>query len=146
MIQIKNLQNLKRINKVRFCSEARKALKYLGLSGKSISVVFCGNNFIRKLNKRYFRKNKPTDVISFYLQDEFSPSFLGEIVISVEEALVNCKRYGLSLHDELILYAVHGLLHLLGYKDYSKKDKQAMEAKQNEVLNYLTYRLRKNNR
>jgi len=107
------------------------------MDGVYVSLVFCDNDFIRKLNRRYFRKNRATDVISFPLRDEFAPGFLGEVVISVEEALNNAKVYGTSFDAELTLYIIHGILHLLGWRDYKKKDRLKMERKQEEILKKL---------
>jgi len=137
MVRIKNLQNLKRINQNNFRIKIRKILKLFHLNDKSISVVFCDNKFIKKLNRHYFKKNTSTDVISFYLRDEFSPYFLGEVIVSVEKALDNSKIYGTSWQREITLYIIHGILHLVGFKDYKKSDKNRMERKQKEILAYL---------
>ena len=137
MVQIKNLQTLKRINKRGLTCQIAKVLKLINLDKKTIFFVFCDNNFIKKLNYRYFKKNKPTDVISFNLNDGFNPDLLGEVVISVEEALKNSKIYKTGWRKELNLYIIHGILHLLGYRDYWKKDRAKMERKQQKLLKLL---------
>jgi probable rRNA maturation factor len=77
-----------------------------------ISLTFCNNKFIRKLNKNYRRKDKPTDVLSFPMKEN---ALLGDIVISADYAANNAKRYNISFSEEINKLAVHGLLHLLGF-------------------------------
>jgi len=137
MVQIKNLQTLKRINQAKLKHNAQKVLSLLKLKGKSVSLVFCDNLFIKKVNRKYFKKNHSTDVISFNLEDEFNPKILGELIISVEEAICNSREYSLSLEKELTLYVIHGILHLIGYLDYKIKDKEKMDKKQQQILSIL---------
>lgn len=137
MVQIKNLQNLKRINQSKLKYNTQKVLSFLKLKEKCLSLVFCDNLFIKKVNRKYFNKNSSTDVISFCLEDEFNPQILGEVIISLEEAISNSKKYSFSLEKELTLYIIHGILHLIGYLDHKKKDKEKMEAKQQEILSIL---------
>ncbi|MCM8826225.1 MAG: rRNA maturation RNase YbeY [Candidatus Omnitrophica bacterium] len=136
-MEIKNLQNLKRINQSEISLIVERLLNLLSIEDKYISLVFCDNRFIKKLNYLYFGKDLPTDVISFNLQDKFNPNYLGEVIVSVEEALVNSKVYGTDWKEEIILYIIHGLLHILGYDDNSIKNKKIMEAKQRELLHSL---------
>ncbi len=134
MVQIKNLQNLKRINQAKLRKIIGRIVHYLGLKRASFSLVFCDNQFIKRLNRKYFKKSSPTDVISFPLKDKFNSQFLGEVVISVEEALRNAQLYRTSFNYEITLYIIHGLLHLLGYKDYPEREKKKMENKEKELL------------
>ncbi len=134
MILIRNLQSLVRINQGKLKKKATRILSQLNLKKAIVSLVFCDNKFIKKINKKYFGKNSPTDVISFPLKDKFNPSYLGEVIISVEEALNNSRIYNTSFEYELTLYIVHGILHLLGYKDYTKREREIMEKKQKEIL------------
>ncbi|MCM8774424.1 MAG: rRNA maturation RNase YbeY [Candidatus Omnitrophica bacterium] len=133
-MEIKNLQNLKRINQSEINLIVGKILNLLGIEDKYISLVFCDNRFIKKLNYLYFGKNLPTDVISFNLEDKFNPNYLGEVIVSVEEALANSKVYGTDWKEEINLYIIHGVLHILGYDDNSIKNKKIMEAKQRKLL------------
>lgn len=137
MIQIKNLQKIKKINQAKIRQKTRKIFKILKVDGVYVSLVFCGNNFIRKINRRYLKRNRATDVICFPLKDEFTPGFLGEIVISVEEAAKNADIYKTSFDSELTLYIIHGVLHLLGWRDYTKRERLKMERKQEEILKKL---------
>ncbi len=154
-IEITNRQRIKRIN----LKSLRKKLTNVGaglapahkingrpqgsplrgISTKKISFVLCDNKFITGLNQRYFRKSFPTDVIAFPLKDDFDPDYLGEVVVSVEEA-VKVSNVGagskpaLKWQDELILYCIHGILHLIGYDDRTGEQRQRMEKKQEQIL------------
>ncbi len=137
MIAIKNLQRVQKINPNRIRRITKSILTYLNLGGKDISLVFCDNKVIREINKTYLKRNRPTDVIAFNLSDEFTPQFMGEVFISVEEAIHNSEIFGTSPDTEVVLYIIHGILHLIGYKDKLRNEKIKMEKKQNEILRYL---------
>jgi probable rRNA maturation factor len=115
----------------------REILRLLGLKSFCISVVFCDNKFISKLNRKFFKKSRATDVISFPLQDDAATKYLGEIVISVEQAKRMCDFYGKKWREELALYLIHGILHLVGYNDIKKKERAVMERKQEEILSKI---------
>ena len=140
MIQIKNLQKIKKINKGKISRRTKDVLKIVGMDKAYVSLVFCDNDFIKRLNLRYFGRNFPTDVISFPLKDKFVPGFLGEVVISVEEAINNAAVYNNSLDREITLYIIHGILHLLGWSDSTKRERIKMEKKQEEILKKLIAR------
>lgn len=116
----------------------RKYLKqifsYLLIEEKKASFVFCDNQFITELNYNYFKKNAATDVISFPLSDDMEPNYLGEVVVSVEEAVLTAKELKLNWQKELLLYTIHGILHLIGFKDKTSKQREEMEQKQQEIF------------
>ncbi|MDX9820991.1 MAG: rRNA maturation RNase YbeY, partial [Syntrophales bacterium] len=95
---------------------------------------------IRDFNRKYLARDSATNVISFSMREgEFSdvnPSLLGDIVISVDTALRDAEREGISLEDELDYLLIHGILHLLGY-DHERSGKEAareMEKRQDELF------------
>lgn len=106
-----------------------------------ISILFTDDNFIKGLNKKYLKKNKPTDVLSFPM---FSPKeidsqltthnsrlLLGDIVISVDTAKKQAVLQKNPLADEITRLLIHGILHLLGY-EHEKGGKKAVEMKKEE--------------
>ena len=95
-------------------------------------MAFVGKAEIKKLNKKFRNKNKPTDVLSFNLNDK---NCLGEIVICPEIVRENAKKYGVTIKHETMKMFVHGILHLLGY-DHEKSEKEAeiMGKKQEKYL------------
>ena len=87
------------------------------------------NKEIRRLNRGFLGRNNVTDVIAFDLSDTHS-DIDGEIVISVEEALRQSRLRKIPLNQEILLYCIHGVLHLIGYDDRTKKDQREMVKKQ----------------
>jgi len=108
-----------------------------------VSFVFVNDRVIKHLNKQYFHKNSPTDVIAFPIEQvaisdkRKNSNILGDVVICVDEARRNSSHFGTSVRYELCLYAVHGLLHLLGYDDIRASDRKKMEARQVAILKSL---------
>lgn len=142
--QIINQQKIKKINRKSILGYLKKICVFISVennprkiqnfSSKEILIVFCDNKAIKKLNKIFFNRNTATDVIAFPLDDEFSLNYLGEVVISVEEAVKRCREYGNTWRKELILYVIHGILHILGYDDTLIIKKKIMEEKQEKIL------------
>lgn len=104
------------------------ALRGLGCSDCEVSVLLTGNGRIRELNAAYRKIDRPTDVLSFPMED---PYMLGDIVISVEKARTQAGEFGVSLDEEMARLLVHGLLHLLGY-DHVRGGRQAAKMKRAE--------------
>lgn len=100
-----------------------------------LSIAFVDNEKIMELNKKFLGHNEPTDVVSFPLEDKLPPnSISGEIVVSAQMALETANAMRTDVEGELILYVIHGLLHLIGYDDTSKEKAQAMHKRENELL------------
>jgi len=104
----------------RLLGRAARSLKVRG----ELALVFAGDGLLRRLNREYRFKDKPTDVLSFEGPDR--DEGLGDVVISVETARTNAQRFGRSLDRELEILALHGFLHVLGY-DHETDDGE-MEA------------------
>lgn len=108
-----------------------KATRAVGLRGE-LDVLITSNVEMRELNRRFRRKNKPTDVLSFP-SDE--PKQAGDIAISAEIAADNAAMLGHSLETELKILILHGLLHLAGYDHETDKGEMgAQETKLRERL------------
>ena len=78
-----------------------------------LSITFCDDKLMKKLNKKYRNKDKTTDVLSFEFGDK--ERVMGDIYISVPQAVKQAKEYGVTLKEELERLAIHGTLHVLGY-------------------------------
>ena len=121
-------------------SVLKYALKIEKVKNANFNVIFVDNDYIHKLNKEYRNVDRPTDVISFALEDNkeeelSSIRMLGDIYISIDKAREQALEYGHSLRRELSFLSVHGILHLLGYDHMKKEDEKVMFAKQEEILN-----------
>ena len=104
-----------------------------------VSITFTDDEGIRKMNSEYRGKDCPTDVLSFPLFDDDygdgMPAALGDIVISLERALLQAQEYGHSLEREVAFLCVHSVLHLLGYDhETGEKEEKEMFEKQESVL------------
>ena len=93
-----------------------------------IDYIFCDDKYLLSLNKKFLSHNTLTDIITF--DNSAGIIISGEIYISVQRVKENAKKYSPSFNDELLRVMVHGVLHLCGYKDKSKKDKLLMRHKE----------------
>ncbi|WP_293448792.1 rRNA maturation RNase YbeY [Persephonella sp.] len=97
---------------------AQKILKELQLDNVELSITLTDNETIRQINKQWRKKDKPTDVLSFPI-DEKPPGYrykiLGDVVISLPFAKRQAEEIGISYQEEVIRLLTHGILHLLGY-------------------------------
>lgn len=109
---------------------AEETARLEGYDQGEISFALVDNEKIQMLNKRYRQIDRPTDVLSFPMDEEV----WGDVIISVEQAKNQACDYGHSLERELGYLAVHGILHLLGYDHNSPGEKEEMRQKEERVL------------
>lgn len=117
MIEIINQQRKVKINSAEFEPFANSALKQIA-DGKTATVAFISDRKMQTLNNDFRGKNKTTDVLSFpYETDEFDTdeNYLGDIVISLEQAKRQALENNLTLELEVKQLILHGVLHLCGY-------------------------------
>lgn len=116
-----------------------KVAKDENLDNIIYNVIIVDNEQIHQLNKEYRNIDRPTDVISFALEDDDSFNrtdirVLGDIYISIDKVRTQKDEYGHSFKRELYFLAIHGFLHLLGYDHMEKDEEEIMFKKQEEVL------------
>ena len=113
-------------------------LKEEKLENVEFNIIFIDNPRIHEMNLTYRGIDRPTDVISFALEDnktiDLGVRLLGDIYISIDKAKEQATSYGHSLRREISFLAVHGLLHLLGYDHMTKEEEKVMFQKQEELL------------
>ena len=129
--------------------DIRHALEKIGemyaLKNAEVSITLTNDAQIHEINKNYRHVDKPTDVISFALQESVEPlitdgpaiNMLGDIIISVERARIQASDYGHSLRRELVFLTVHGMLHLLGYDHQEENERHEMEEEQRRIMKIL---------
>ena len=131
-------------NNIKELEDVRKvidiAIKNQKLDNLEFNIIIVDNDYIHELNKNYRNIDRPTDVISFALEDtkDFLYSdfrLLGDIYISLDKTKEQAKNYGHSFLRELSFLTVHGILHLLGYDHMEKEDEEVMFQRQEEILN-----------
>ncbi|MBI4845452.1 MAG: rRNA maturation RNase YbeY [Candidatus Omnitrophica bacterium] len=137
-VKIKNLQKKIKINRRLLKNLADKILISRGIENSEISVLLVDDKLISELNNKYLNKNSPTDVLAFRMHDgDFSsihPELLGDVVISVETAMFQARKLNKVFIHEVYLYLAHGILHLLGYTDTTKKGFSEMKKNQERIL------------
>ncbi len=106
-----------------------------------ISVSYLDNASIQQLNKEYRNCDAPTDVLSFsqeegseFLEVPGLPRILGDVVISLEQAVAQSQEYNHSFLRELGYLVAHGLLHLLGYDHLTEEERQSMRCKEERIM------------
>ena len=100
----------------------------------TISLCLVDDETIHELNRQYLDHDYPTDVLSFVYEPD---PLEGEIVVSVERAYQTCGEFGWDGASELLLYVIHGALHLVGYLDDTPERKREMRQKETEILGQL---------
>ena len=98
-----------------------------------INCIFCSDSYLLEINKKYLQHNDYTDVITFD-HKESTENIEGDIYISIDRVKENAKKYKENEEKELIRVITHGTLHLIGYKDKTKKEKDIMTQKENKYI------------
>jgi probable rRNA maturation factor len=127
-ILIQNNQDQYPVDAARFQSLIGQILEKLEETECELSLLLTDDVEIQELNKTYRDLDKATDVLSFPQDEdavnESGDTLLGDVVISVETAARQAEEHHLSFNEELILLAIHGILHLLGY-DHERSPQEA---------------------
>jgi len=103
----------------------------------TVSVALVNDPHIAELNECYLGHQGPTDVLSFDLSEEGAARLEGQIVISLDTAAREAGRRGHAAEAEVLLYCVHGMLHLLGYGDAEPEQAARMHRREDELLSEL---------
>lgn len=114
-----------------FLRELKRLASKILKKGQSVSLAFVDDGSIRALNKKYRHLDRATDVLSFEMDEG---EMLGDIVISVDTAKKNAKRFKSTFADEIKRLTVHGLLHLQGYDHMKKRDRDLMRSREELYL------------
>ena len=143
-IQIGNQQKRIKIDKRKIRVKVTRLLGLLDCENKEICITFVDDKTIQGINQQYLSKDRPTNVISFSLQEgefgDINPKILGDIVISVDTARQDAEKGPFSFDEEILFLIIHGLLHLLGYnhENTSKGNTLRMAQKEKELFRLLT--------
>ena len=119
---------------------AQRILDALGCPEAELSVTIVGDRSMRVLNREYLGKDRPTNVISFAMQEgefgQVNPGLLGDVVISADTAAREAKEADEPFLDRLYFLLLHGILHITGYDHERSGEAEAfrMEAKEREIF------------
>lgn len=110
-----------------------------GCKTGNINIVFVSDNYLLSMNQEYLNHHYFTDIITFDYTEKSNSSTIisGDLFISVDTVTKNAIDYKVSFVDELHRVIIHGVLHLIGYKDKSKDDFALMKAKEAEYISIL---------
>jgi probable rRNA maturation factor len=115
----------------------RTILEDAGIESGEISVAVVDDRTIAKIHAEFLDDDSPTDVISFVLDS--SPGYLeGEVVASADTAIASAPKYKWPPERELLLYIIHGVLHLVGYDDTTPKARAKMRRMERKYLSVLS--------
>lgn len=132
-IAITDQQSAVRVDRRRIRSTISAILRDHGPATCRISVAVVDDPTIHDLNRQFLQHDYATDVLSFVL--ESTPELLeGEIVVSGDTAVAQASEYGTTPEDELMLYVVHGTLHLVGFDDHEDADRAEMRRAEQTYL------------
>ncbi|HIE59380.1 MAG TPA: rRNA maturation RNase YbeY [Persephonella sp.] len=123
---------------------AEGILDYLNLKNVELSIVLTDNETIKQINKEWRNKDKPTDVLSFPINDNpfgYKYTILGDVIISVPFAKNQAKEIGLTEKEEILRLLAHGILHLLGYDhETNEEDAKVMFDLQDKIFKHCKNR------
>ena len=98
----------------------------------SITIVFCSDNYLLEMNKKYLEHDYFTDIITFdYVENDV---ISGDLFISIDRVKDNAEKFNATFLNELMRVVFHGVLHLAGFKDKTTPDQQLMREKENFYL------------
>jgi len=105
------------------------------VAASEISLALVDDPTIRELNRQYLDHDYETDVISFVLDwNEQDRSLVGQLIVSTDTAQNKGAEFGLSMFEELVLYVIHGTMHLVGYEDKDSASAAEMRLAEKDYL------------
>ncbi|MEI6822330.1 MAG: rRNA maturation RNase YbeY [Bacteroidota bacterium] len=102
-----------------------------------INYIFCDDAFLTEMNIKYLNHDTLTDIITFNYNEENNNLITGDIYISIDRVKYNSEKFKVLFSTELERVIIHGVLHLLGFKDKTKADKMTMRDKEDNSLSLL---------
>ncbi len=118
-------------------------VKKEGYKIEALNYIFCSDKFLHTLNEEYLHHDDYTDIITFDLStsnaEPQTRNLTGEIFISIDRIKENAKTFNTTFQNELHRVIIHGVLHLCGYTDKTKNDKNKMRVKENYYLNLRSF-------
>lgn len=137
-VQVYNDQNLCPIQSASIAPIVQAVLSHENVSCDEVHIHFVTEAQIIELHDQFFQDPTPTDCISLQVDPVGSkPCYLGEIFISPQAAIDYLPQSNQTLEQEITLYLVHGLLHLLGYDDIEEEDRKKMRLAEKRHMEYL---------
>jgi len=127
---------IKQKNKLR--NWIRQSIENEGQKLNELNFIFCSDDYLLEINTKFLRHSTYTDIITFDNSEGYG-CIKGDVFISIDRVRENALKYNLDEVDELHRVLIHGVLHLLGYKDKPKANKELMTSKENMNLDLLIF-------
>ena len=121
-----------KINKDAILKLSTEVFKSENCNNSQIDIILTDKKFLNSLKKKYFNMDVFTDVMAFNLGDD--KNIDGEIYISIDDVLENSKLFSKTFNDEFKRIIIHGILHLCGYDDKTKEEKENMTLLEEKYL------------
>jgi probable rRNA maturation factor len=138
LVNITNQQSALKIDSQQVQRIAKHVILEENQSCEEVYIYFVDTETICQLHEEFFQDPSPTDCISFPIDEEGTPyRVLGEVFICPATAIAYAAQHQVSPHEEMILYLIHGLLHLMGYDDLDEEDQLRMRQAENRHLQSL---------
>lgn len=112
----------------------RETLKFEGGSYQEVSLIFANEKTTCQLHADFFQDPTLTDCMSFPIDP---PAFLGDVVVCPKAAFIYVEKHGGEVNYEVSLYIVHGILHLMGYRDIEEEERQIMQQAEKKHMENL---------
>ena len=132
-IQFNFLEPLRLNDRTRLKQFLVSLFKKEGKKLRDLQYIFCSDDYLLEINRRYLGHDYYTDIITFNLAESGQP-INAEIYISVDRVRENAREYGVSIRNEIHRVIFHGALHLCGYGDKTKKEQILMHKKEDSAL------------
>jgi probable rRNA maturation factor len=142
-IVVANRQHVKKIDSRLLKEIVAAVLAELKIENAEVEIALVGEKQMAEINRRFLRHEGSTDVIAFdYLEKQKTENkkqkcACGEILICVEEAVAQSKKFKTNWQSEIVRYIVHGILHLLGHDDLHANSRRKMKREENRLLRGL---------
>ena len=132
-IDVRNEQQTLAIDEALLRKAIETVLAGEGIARAEISLAVIDDPAMHVLNREYLQHDEPTDVLSFVLEE--GPGYVeGEIIVSADTAAASSRRFGWEPENELLLYVMHGALHLVGYDDLNPEAQAEMRGRERAYL------------
>ena len=125
--------DFKVLNPIKTKRWLKSVIESEGFELLEINYIFCNDKYLHKINVEYLEHDTLTDIITFDNSEE-DQLIEGDIFVSVERIIDNCKDFNTTFEQEFRRVIVHGLLHLCGYFDKTDEDEKQMRDKENYYI------------
>jgi probable rRNA maturation factor len=132
-VAVSDQQAVVPLSRRRLAAAVRRVLVEASVRDASVSLAIVDDPTIHRLNRQFLGHDRPTDVLSFLL-DRRDDGLEGEIVVSGPTAAAAAGQFGWSAQEELLLYVIHGALHLVGYDDRTPHQRATMRSQERKHL------------